>query len=224
MKGILLVSTVIKANESYQSPKSAAFNFDDMAQQAQAYLDKIRQQAQEILNEAQREGKSIRQNAEKEGRQEGQRAIEQMTEQQVARQMETVLPALRQAVKDLEQARHGWLTHWEQRAVHVAAAMAARVVRRELKQAPEISLALVREALELSAGTPQVQIRLHPADHQTLGRQVELLVQEFGRNSQVSVVGDPQITAGGCRLDMRHGVIDQQIEAQLARIEEELNH
>jgi flagellar biosynthesis/type III secretory pathway protein FliH len=36
------------------------------------------------------------------------------------------------------------------------------------------------------------------------------------------VVADPQVSLGGCRVETRFGVIDQQFEAQLARIEQEL--
>jgi len=35
-------------------------------------------------------------------------------------------------------------------------------------------------------------------------------------------VADPDITPGGCRVDTQFGSIDQQLETQLARIEEEL--
>jgi flagellar biosynthesis/type III secretory pathway protein FliH len=80
----------------------------------------------------------------------------------------------------------------------------------------------VREALDLAAGSPQVQLRMNPADHQALKSQIETIVQEFSRLSQVNVVADASIGPGGCRLETQHGVIDQRIEAQLARIEAEL--
>jgi flagellar biosynthesis/type III secretory pathway protein FliH len=37
------------------------------------------------------------------------------------------------------------------------------------------------------------------------------------------LVSDATVTAGGCRVETRFGTIDQQFEAQLARVEEELN-
>jgi flagellar biosynthesis/type III secretory pathway protein FliH len=40
--------------------------------------------------------------------------------------------------------------------------------------------------------------------------------------AELKFAGDPSITRGGCRLETRHGVIDQQLETQLARIEAEL--
>ena len=217
------MSTVIKVNQTHQAPHSAAFNFEDLAQNAQSYLEKVRGQAAEIVAKANQEAQQIRQKAEKEGREVGQRAIEQTVELQVGKQMETVLPALRQAIAGVEHSRQAWLLEWEKAAVHVAAAMAARVVRRELTQAPGITLTLVREALEMAAGSPQIRISLNPADHAVLGSQIERLSEEFSRISEVTLVADPQIAPGGCLLHSRHGSIDQRIESQLARIEAELS-
>ena len=37
-----------------------------------------------------------------------------------------------------------------------------------------------------------------------------------------AIVADPEITTGGCRVETQFGMIDQQFEAKLERIEEEL--
>jgi flagellar assembly protein FliH len=65
-------------------------------------------------------------------------------------------------------------------------------------------------------------LHLHPEDLGCLGSLLESLLAELGRTGGVCVVADATITRGGCRLDTRLGSIDQQLEAQLARIEEEL--
>jgi flagellar assembly protein FliH len=87
---------------------------------------------------------------------------------------------------------------------------------------PEITLTLVREALELAAGSAQVRIHLHPDDRAALGDQVQLLIREMSGLGSAELVADAAVTRGGCRVETRFGVIDQQFEAQLARIEEEL--
>jgi flagellar biosynthesis/type III secretory pathway protein FliH len=48
-------------------------------------------------------------------------------------------------------------------------------------------------------------------------------VAELARVGGAEVIADETISSGGCRVDTRSGAIDQQFEAQLARIEEELN-
>ena len=132
------------------------------------------------------------------------------------------MPALRQAVEEVRHARQSWLLHWEKSAVHVAAAIAARLVRRELSEHPEIPLSLVREALELAAGGGELRLHLSPGDLAALQPQVEALLAEFSSLGTAQLIADPQVTPGGCRLETRFGTIDQTFEAQLERIEEEL--
>ncbi len=133
------------------------------------------------------------------------------------------MPAVREAVAGVEQAKAAWLTHWERSALGLATAIAERVIRREVARTPEITLSLVTEALELAAGSSEVQLRMHPDDLAALGSHVEQLLAEVGRLGAAALVADAAISPGGCRVDTRHGTIDQQFEAQLARIAQELS-
>jgi flagellar assembly protein FliH len=212
------MSTIIRATDRNAGTQHTVFNFDDMAVQAKAYLDKVRAEAAQIVAKAQQEAQGVRQRAEQEGRRQGMQAVEQM----VGKQLSTVLPALRQVSEDLRHAKQAWLAQWEASGVHVAAAIAQRLIRRELSRQPEIPLALVREALELAAGSPQLRVHLNAEDYRAIGPQVELLVQELSALAATEIVADPEITPGGCRVETRFGVVDQQFEVQLRRIEEEL--
>ena len=212
------MSTILRAADHNRATSSVAFNFDDMAAQAKLYLGQVRNEAVKIIAEAQREAAAVRQRTEQEGRRAGFEAVEQIIEKQLA----TALPAIAKAVEDIHQAKQSWLAAWEANAIHIAAAIARRVIRRELAQQPEIPLALVREALELAAGSPQVRLYMNPADLKALGGRVELLVAAMASLGETQVLGEATIEPGGCRVETRFGTIDQQIDAQLARIEEEL--
>ena len=212
------MSSIIRATDRNRGTHGAAFNFDDMAARADQYLRKVRAEAAKIVLRAQEEAAAIRQRAERDGRQAAVQAVEQI----VQRQLATVLPALHKAVQDIQHAKQAWLTHWEAGAVHVATAIAQRLIRRELDQHPEITLTLVREALELAAGNAELRIHLNPEDHQALASQVNMLIKELSGLARAELIADPEITKGGCRVETRFGVIDQQFEAQLKRIEEEL--
>ena len=83
-------------------------------------------------------------------------------------------------------------------------------------------MVLVREALELAAGSSHVRLHLSPADCDALQPRLDALLQELAGLGRPEVVADPQIEPGGCRVETRFGTIDQQLETQLARIEEEL--
>jgi flagellar assembly protein FliH len=216
------MSTIIKAGDRNRVEGAAAFNFDDLDQQAGRIVEQARADAARILAEAREDAAALKGAAQAEGRRAGEAEIAQRVQTQLAEQLATLLPALRQAVGQLENVRQEWLSRWEKSAVSVASAIAARVIRRELVREPEIPLALIREALDLAAGSPQVRIRVNPADHGRLVPHMEMLVKEFSSLSAAEIVPDAAITPGGCCVETRFGVIDQQVESQLKRIEEEL--
>jgi flagellar assembly protein FliH len=216
------MSTIIRATDQNRGVQQVAFNFDDMATQANRYLEKVRGQAAQIIVAAQRQAEQIKKQAETQGQATGQLMVEQITQQQLAQQLATLLPALRAVIREIQHAKQAWMSHWDKQAIRLATAIAAKVIRREVANDPAIPMKLVQEALELAAGTSYLRIHLHPTDHQTLGPQIETLVKEMSGLASVELLADPQIAAGGCRVETQFGVIDQQIDAQLARIEEEL--
>jgi flagellar assembly protein FliH len=221
---------VIKASDRGRGIQPVAFNFDDIAGKANEYLDKVRIEAAAIVTKAQEEAAEVRRKAGQTahtagyeaGQKKGREEIETIIDQRLAAQLATLLPALQDVIAKIGHAKQAWLSQWEASAVHVAAAIAGRIVRRELAQDPEISLAIIRETLELAAGSSQLRIHLNPDDHETLGPQIESLVKELAQLGTTEILPDPQVTPGGCRLETAVGTIDNQLEAQLARIEEEL--
>jgi len=212
------MATIIRLADPPHNRRAEALNFDDLAAQANRYLGEVKAEAERILADAREQADAIRQQAAQEGAQAAIQAVEQM----VGEKMAPVLLALNQAATELRHAKQEWLTHWESSAVHLAAAMAARIVRSELTQKPEIALTLVREALELAAGSQGVRLRLHPEDYKLLGAQVQTLIDTMSSIGDADVTPDPAISRGGCRVETRFGTIDQQFETQLKRIEEEL--
>ena len=214
---------IIKSTAPLRTADGGTFNFDDLAAKAGQYLERVRTQAAEILAQAGKDAAGIRAKAEQEGKAAALKSVEQMVDRQIAQNLTTLMPAVRQAIGGIEEAKQTWLCHWERETVRTATAIAGRILRREIQRVPEVTLTLVREALELAAGSTNVQLQLNPSDHAALGKQVQQLIDELGRLGSVQVVADPEITPGGCRVETRFGTIDQRFEAQLARIEQELS-
>ncbi len=213
------MSPIIKASGLPSDVQHVAFNLDDMAELADARLDLVRAEALKIVDQARRDADAIRAAAEKEGH----RAADERTAQMLNQKLATLMPALEQAIGDVALSRQAWLAHWEQAAVSVSLAISAHVIRRELRQDPQISLSLVKEALELASGSSEIRVRLNPTDYETLGSEVKMLTEKISHLASAEIVADSSVSPGGCQIETRHGVIDQQIESQLARIEEELS-
>ncbi|MEN6452206.1 MAG: FliH/SctL family protein [Thermoguttaceae bacterium] len=211
------MATIIRAADATQHAPSA-LNLEDIAEQASQCLAKVRIDAAHIVAEAQKEADSIRRQAAEAG---CEAAVEEVG-QMVAEKTAPAIAALQQAAADLQSAKQSWLCHWETAAVRLSAAIAQRIIRRELREQPEITLSLVREALELAAGSPNIQLQLNPEDYDALGDQVQTLMGTMASLGDAQVTPDAAIGRGGCRVQTRFGAIDQQIESQLNRIEEEL--
>jgi len=221
------MATIIK-RESQQYPsgtevRKVAFDLSDMAGQADVYLDRVRAEAVKIIRDAEQESETIRQNAEQAGRKAAEDAIERILDEKVAKQMQTLTPALVTAVGQIEDSRQDWLRNWESSVVDLAGAIATRIIRRELTQQPEIPQEWVADALRLVAGSGEIIIRLNPTDQQTLGNQAARLAESFSAAAPATVVADENISPGGCRIETEFGSIDQQIETQVSRIAEELS-
>jgi flagellar assembly protein FliH len=216
------MSTIIKSSGSTRNIQRVALNLEDLKQQAAGYLEQVRGQAAEIIADAHRQADNIRKQAETEGQQAAIRAAEKVLDEKVGQRMQSAMPALQQVVAGIADAKQAWLGHWERSTVKLATAIAAKILRRDAAGAPEVTMALIREGLQMAAGSSKIRIHLHPGDYETLKGQVGRLANELRQISPSDIVADPEITAGGCRIETLHGSIDQQFEAQLARIEEEL--
>ena len=213
---------IIKAagrTEPAATSARAPFHFDDVGQ---SYLDRVRAEAARIIADARREATHIKAKATEEGRQAAILAAQSSLRAKLDQQLANILAALRQAADSIEHARHAWQAHWEQHAVRLAAAIAARLCRRELSRQPQITLQWIREALNLAAGNAEISLHLNPDDHAALAAHAEAISKQLTALGTVQIVPDAAITAGGCRVDTEFGSLDQQVEAQLARITEEL--
>ena len=200
--------------------KSArAFQFDDVGQR---YVGQVRSETAKIVADARREAAQIKARALEEGKQAALQAVEASLRTRLDQQLRSVVSAMEQAVQGVLESRQAWERHWEEQAVKLATAIAQRVIRRELDRRPEITIEWVREALQMAAGSGEVVLRLHPQDQDALGNRIDRVARELSRLGPLRVVADASIGPGGCKVETAFGSVDQQIEAQLARISEEL--
>ncbi|MEX2112372.1 MAG: FliH/SctL family protein [Pirellulales bacterium] len=216
------MASIIKASEPQLSGAESLFRLDELVGDSVAPGGSAASRAADVLAQAQRQAGEIRRRAEEEGRAAGLLVAEQLLGEKIDRHLATSICAFDAAVARIHAAHDEWLAHWERSAVHVAVKIAERVIRRQVDRTPEITLDLVREALELSAGSADIQLRMHPDDVETLGHHAQRLANELARLGKVDLVSDPAIAKGGCRVDTRFGTIDQQFTSQLTRIENEL--
>src|SRR5437762_1940780 len=201
------MAVIIKSFDHREGVRTSAFNFDDLAHRADAYLGQVREQAAKIVAEARHQAEQIRKQAEIDGLKAAQKQMQTKVEIETGRRMQTVLPAVRSAVGEFLQLKQAWLTHWETIGVGLATRIAGRVLRRELAASPQLPQALIRESLELAVAADDLRLLLNPQDLEHLGGQAQTLVAELAPTGRVEIIGDQRIAAGGCRLETSHGSI-----------------
>ena len=217
------MAAIIRKDNARQLPSgravgAVAFSFADMRGQADDYLRTVQQEAAKIVQQSHQQAEQIRRQAEVAGR----KAAEAAVDQKVAQRMDAALPALEQLVLQLNDAKGELQRHWERAAVKVATAIAERIIRREVASQPQITLDWIAETLRLAAGTVEITLHVNPADYENLGSQINRLAETLCRLAPSAIVADSATSAGGCRVETKFGEIDQQIESQLRRIEQDL--
>jgi flagellar assembly protein FliH len=221
------MATIIRKDSPRQQPSGCeiqpvAFSFSDMRGQATDYLATVRDEAAKIVQQAHRDAERIRRQSEAAGRKAAEAAVERILEEKVAKRMETLLPALERVIQQIDDAKGEILNHWQRSAASAVTAIAERVIRQELTHRPEITLELIAESLRLAAGSSEITLRINPIDQENLGSQIERLTATLGRLAPSQIVADPAVSAGGCVVETKFGIIDQQIESQLGRVRDEL--
>src|SRR3989304_2431028 len=157
------------------------FSFDDMNDRANEYLESVRREAAKIVQQAHQQAEQVRRQAEPAGRASAEAAARKMLDDMLGSRLSTLMPALEKLIAELDESKADWLRQWEQSALAVSAAIAERVIRRELVQRPEISLDWIREAPRSAAGAAEITLHLNPADSEDLGSQLEGLTNTLGR-------------------------------------------
>jgi len=221
------MATIIRKDSPRETPSGrnvqpVAFSFSDMRGQANDYLGTVRSEAAKIVQQAHQQAEQIRRQAEVAGRKAAEAAIERVLDERVGKRMETLLPALETLMAEMHNTKAKLLNRWEQSALKVATAIAQRIIRREVAQDPQITLDLIRDTLRLAAGMTDISLHISPTDYANLGTQITRLAETVGHLAPSAIVADGDVSPGGCCVKTKYGEIDQQIESQLRRIEEEL--
>jgi flagellar assembly protein FliH len=225
---------LLKANDVRGLGSKVVFNFDDLRHRGDAYVDSVRKQIEDMIAQTHAEVAELRKSAHDLGFEEGRRAglehandsieqrARQIAEKTAADGLATALPALKSVAESLGIERDRWISDWEAVAVRLAAAIADRLLGRQLRTNPELAREMIREALQLAVGAPRVRVHLHADDAALLGNQAADAVRALAACGEAEIVPDNSLKRGGCLIETQHGQIDARIETVLDRIVTEL--
>lgn len=100
----------------------------------------------------------------------------------------------------------------EQQLLHLALTVARQLVRRELRLDPSQVIAVIRETVALlPAATREIRVHLHPEDAAIVREKLAMP----GGDRAWSIVEDPVMTRGGCRVATDTAQIDARLETRI---------
>jgi flagellar assembly protein FliH len=125
-----------------------------------------------------------------------------------------MLRRLAETLEELAGLRARIIHETERQVVQLALAIARKVIHREVSIDHDLLAAIARVALDRLGESTQVVVRLNPDDH-AVAAGAGASAWPVGH---VTVVADPRVPPGGCRVESELGVVDAGVDAQITEI------
>lgn len=185
----------------------------------QAAVADSQRQAEAIVSEAMSRAEEIRRQAREAGRQEGMSEGVKTGLTSGAEMAQAEVGRLRSIAEDAVRSRLAILEASEGELVTLALEVARTILGQEIHQNPETVRLVVERAMAQAKGAGVMRLHVCPAD-EPLVRKHWPSGQSDAQGRTWDVVGDEQVTAGGCLIEMPGGNVDARMETQLSRIRE----
>jgi len=131
-----------------------------------------------------------------------------------AKRGDAMLRRLTQTLEEITGLREQMIRQTEEQMVHLALAVARRIVHREVTLDKDLLIAMARVALDRLGESARVTVRLNPDDYQAT-----ITAQSAAwSGTHVTVVADARVSRGGCRIDSDFGALDAGVDAQIQEL------
>ncbi|MFN8179527.1 MAG: FliH/SctL family protein [bacterium] len=137
------------------------------------------------------------------------------TRKDLARQVSEALVAVQAAAKALAEARAREKEVAVEEIVHLAVAVAGKIVRREVRRDDDYVVRLVRRCLRRIPMPAPVRVRLHPDDIAAVTAARDALALDDSGH-QVALEADRRVERGGCVVETPDFVVDGRARTQLS--------
>ncbi len=179
--------------------------------EAAGLLDRERQQVQQTLHAEVEAAKQV-------GYEEG---FAQGAAQATAEYTATLQAAQEQYLSAVEERRR-YLFEAEPMIVDLALEVAKKVMLRESSADRSVVIEVVRAALEEIHDGGKVEVHVHPDDHEIVQQSRERLRKAVPGQTELLIIKDGSVEAGGCVVCTAFGNIDARIDTQLEEVRKAL--
>jgi flagellar assembly protein FliH len=185
------------------------FYLPSFEKEAEAIVARARDLARDLTVSAAAEAVRIRDEAARDGREAG---IAEGRELARREESERLSAGVRKILAEVERHRSRLEAEAERDVVRLAVAIAAKIVKAEVKRGAGVAENNIRAALRRAVRGHALEIRLHPDD-------IAHLRAPGADPAGAVFAADPSITPGGCVVRTAAGSVDLDIKTQLEEIE-----
>jgi type III secretion protein L len=177
----------------------------DAKHEAQQIKERALAEAQKIRDQVQQEAEQIKKQAYEKGYAQGHETGAQELAQVIAKISVRAQQMEDQAIPQLKE---------------LALKIARKILGRELEFAPEAVVDIVKQALsEKARQRREIYLRVNPADLHFIREHKAELLEVLSRAKEIGIREDPAVAQHGVVIETDAGVIDAQLETQLAVFE-----
>lgn len=138
--------------------------------------------------------------------------------------MAAALEALAAATKSLPFIKKSILEKGEEQMVHLAFAIAEKIIQQEVATRKDVILGVLKGALKNVADTEGMKIRLNTQDFRYMMEVKKDFLQSFDGIRNVVFEEDSSIKRGGAVVETMFGEVDARLESQLKEIKAAMLH
>lgn len=193
----------------------------DAKAEAEEIIQEAREQAEQIIAEAQAQAQQALAQAQAEGQQLLAQAQEQGLQEGRAAGAAELTEAIAQASQKVELMKQ----HLVPQLKDLAVSIARKILGRELEFHPEGVVDIVKQALSDKARQRrEIFLRVNPDDLAVIRESKADLLEVLSRCKEIGIREDPDVARYGVIIETDAGIIDAQLETQLAVLERVLKN
>lgn len=184
--------------------------------EAQALINEAQAHVEMMLNQARTQVDSLKEEAKKRGYEAGYVSGREAAQKELQEHTAQLQALVESAMAELnEQLRQS-----QQEIGRLAVAIAQKIITQELKLNPQIITEIVGNAIKNANITGSCRIRIHPDDYELLGPLWETIPSLQPSDRKWDLVSDRKVRKGGCVIEVDGGIIDAQLDTQLAQVQQ----
>lgn len=188
-------------------------------------LENARLEAERLLAEARSEAARILEQARQDGEQLVDETVEQARQNGYTEGLQTAeseAAAIRQQASEVlhqtEVIRANKFVEMEQEIISLAVEIAEKIVGAQLTVQPEIVNDIAREAIAMVKDRKEISLYVSAADANIFLERKNELQQVLGGNSNLNIIIDNSVRAGGCLVETEQGRVDAALDTRWANM------